>query len=569
MPHDPDFHETAAAWLDGTGNAGAPRVLREILHDAPDTAVEFAALARAEAALQLAAFTPAARLQRARRMIEPSPAMRLRRFTARPAFRVAAAAVVLLAGAVWWFASRSAGPADDPGKPRLAPKQPVETSPGLVRSSLPPEKLPPADKDFARRMGRFIVPEFKATGVPLADALDALRKNIAAIDDTAVPDFSAAPELPDDLKVHLHLTYQPVAVLVEVIAIQTGTKFEASGKGYVIAVNAKAPPPGRMQETYYENDILSRLPFGIPRDVDNAEPVAAFVTRGLERCLGESPGMPVIPKPDEEYFLRVSATQRLHRMIILLGNTVTGAMPPGEQNWSLKAVEITGAEALAKFTELTGDKPQGARFNDAEFQLLMRSLSMLKGVDLAIAPLMSTRPGQIASALAGKESADPGNAPDDWTGIRHTVKNKAEGDAECVFDFVIESRLAVPPNADGTPAAPRYSSSSGSARLYPGQTMLAHSEQSKEGSLIVYFLTANNSPPEELTPPQDPPPDAPEGDANPPAPQDDLPYGIPVVDKAGFVYSPYAPDKGFIDVEGLKRGTRVSCPYTQKHFRVP
>ena len=138
MPHDPDFHESAAAWLDGTGDDGAPRVLREILRETPDAAVEFAALARADATLQLAAFTPAARLQRARRMIEPSLAMRLRRFTARPAFRMAAAAVVLLAGAAWWFASREAAP-DDAGKPRLAPQRPVATAPGLVRSSLPPE----------------------------------------------------------------------------------------------------------------------------------------------------------------------------------------------------------------------------------------------------------------------------------------------------------------------------------------------------------------------------------------------------------------------------------------------
>jgi hypothetical protein len=54
-----------------------------------------------------------------------------------------------------------------------------------------------------------------------------------------------------------------------------------------------------------------------------------------------------------------------------------------------------------------------------------------------------------------------------------------------------------------------------------------------------------------------------------PVPREDLPYGIPVVGKKGMVYSPYAEDKGQVDVEGLKRGTRVKCPYTGKHFRVP
>ena len=52
-------------------------------------------------------------------------------------------------------------------------------------------------------------------------------------------------------------------------------------------------------------------------------------------------------------------------------------------------------------------------------------------------------------------------------------------------------------------------------------------------------------------------------------PEEDLPYGIPAVGKNGQVYSPFAEDKGLVDVTGMKRGTRVQCPYTGRHFRVP
>lgn len=51
--------------------------------------------------------------------------------------------------------------------------------------------------------------------------------------------------------------------------------------------------------------------------------------------------------------------------------------------------------------------------------------------------------------------------------------------------------------------------------------------------------------------------------------REDLPFGQPVVGKKGFVYSPYASDKGYVDVTGIPAGTKVECPYTKKHFRVP
>ncbi len=90
--------------------------------------------------------------------------------------------------------------------------------------------------------------------------------------------------------------------------------------------------------------------------------------------------------------------------------------------------------------------------------------------------------------------------------------------------------------------------------------------------------TVNIDPPRPVeTSPLEPPPivaeKPPTMPSNPPPAKplarEDLPYGIPVVGKKGFVYSPYAESKGYVDVETLKRGTRVKCPYTQKHFRVP
>lgn len=55
----------------------------------------------------------------------------------------------------------------------------------------------------------------------------------------------------------------------------------------------------------------------------------------------------------------------------------------------------------------------------------------------------------------------------------------------------------------------------------------------------------------------------------PPTQGASLPFGTPVIGEKGYVYSPYAPDKGKVDVKDIPSGTKVECPYTKKIFRVP
>ncbi len=49
----------------------------------------------------------------------------------------------------------------------------------------------------------------------------------------------------------------------------------------------------------------------------------------------------------------------------------------------------------------------------------------------------------------------------------------------------------------------------------------------------------------------------------------ELSYGTPVPGKPGLVTSPFAPDKGYVDVTGFPPGTAVEDPYTGKVFLTP
>jgi len=48
-----------------------------------------------------------------------------------------------------------------------------------------------------------------------------------------------------------------------------------------------------------------------------------------------------------------------------------------------------------------------------------------------------------------------------------------------------------------------------------------------------------------------------------------LPYAKPVPGKAGYVFSPYDKNGGYVDVTGFAPGSKVKDPYSGKVFLVP
>ena len=67
--------------------------------------------------------------------------------------------------------------------------------------------------------------------------------------------------------------------------------------------------------------------------------------------------------------------------------------------------------------------------------------------------------------------------------------------------------------------------------------------------------------------PQGTPARTPRVSASPAAPQ--VPVAKPVPGKAGYVFSPFDPNGGYVDVTGYKSGDKVKDPYSKKIFLVP
>ena len=72
---------------------------------------------------------------------------------------------------------------------------------------------------------------------------------------------------------------------------------------------------------------------------------------------------------------------------------------------------------------------------------------------------------------------------------------------------------------------------------------------------------------QEPTAPSEPRPTAPPRTVS--SQSESLPYAKPVPGKPGYVFSPYDPNGGYVDVKGYSPGQKVKDPYSGKIFLVP
>ena len=547
MKADPDFHPIAAAWLDGTATPPEQRLLSEILHTAGNVE-EYAALCRTEALLQQTGRTAAERRKSIAAMLsgKPWPQRAVLFLKSRP-IRWAAAAAVLAIGA--WALWPSAAPEEKQtaGKSRVSPRMTESSVIGGGSSrTMRDAPLPPAAGGLEQRLRRYYVANFK-TAAPLPEAAAALAAAITPGSDYAL---TADVRDPGDAPVHLKLpTSLPAWTLLEMMALQSGTDFQLSGHSLVFRTARKPVLREGSLSRISELTPLRTL-FAVKETDDHSDELNRYGS-STQTALGSGLEFLLASESSNKY----TGPPRDVRVLELALSASTN--PPMMVRLNMKAMELPRdlfQTLLVETGGITGATKDGLFLSDEHMQLLMRAVSLHVGVDLMTMSSMITRPNQRVSVTTNPEGKD--RQQDELMGEFVATPTN---DSEVTVEFHYTSER-FDPQTQGTStqkAEGRFTHGTGQTSVLAGMVDSAGVER-------VYLLTTTivdsaGTPLFEAgkTPPA------------PAAPPEELPYGIPVADKKGMVQSPYAPEKGFIDVEGLKRGTRVECPYTGKHFRVP
>ncbi|PYK92491.1 MAG: hypothetical protein DMF14_12760 [Verrucomicrobia bacterium] len=134
------------------------------------------------------------------------------------------------------------------------------------------------------------------------------------------------------------------------------------------------------------------------------------------------------------------------------------------------------------------------------------------------------------------------------TAPAHFVRNKLRGDEQPTTETTVyegQPVEAMPPQASATPFRPSRTVTSTTSASPPSQP-----DETRPSTAVTPWPSAT-----------------PRSSSSNAAAQ--FPVAKPVPGKPGYVFSPYDPNGGYVDVTGYQSGSKVKDPYSQKIFLVP
>lgn len=540
MKTDPDFLHTAAEWLDGTAGDGTCRLLDDLLHE-PGATEEFAALARTESLLRSRSQSPAVRRAALETLLEGKPwpqrAMAACRRSMVPWGAAAAAAAIialLLAWALW-----PESPATQPPRVVKHPATPrAMATDHALQPSADPDNLP-ADRSVEPWLRRYYVKAGPFTG-PLKASAMTLAAQIKMEDGQPL---TVDPQSDGDSSVHVNLGVSlPAWTLMEILAIQSGTEVAVSGKSVVFRPAKKpATNDGSVQNEFSTPAVLALFSMQDSEDSDQFLKSFASEAFGTSFDFKTEAGTVTLCRgtPRAVLALRKACSARSLPAQVIRWTTAIVTLPYG-------IFDAAVAEACPDIIR----NPTGTILPDDGLPKLMNSLSGRPGVELLTLSDVVSAPNQLVKVTTNPEGIDRPQTDHYFTlnglirsdhAVTVMVNHKTEKWNEATKGFSTQEL-----NTQMT--------------IQTDQTIVLAGligEDRLESVKLVKVKVIDST----GTAPVFPDPPAPD--------KEDLPIGIPAADSPGFVFSPYAQDKGMVDVTGLPRGATVVCPYTGKQFRVP
>lgn len=404
--------------------------------------------------------------------------------------------------------------------------------------------MPPPLEGLESRLKRFYVRGFN-TVCPLKEAAAKVAGAVVLNEPerkTLTADVRDAGDAPVHLK---HTAPLPAWTLLQMMALQTGTTVELSGRSIVFRTARKPfPATGIISRTASLTSLRTLL--GLEwRDQQADEPGA--VSALAEDAFGGK--LEFVAATTES--VKYTGTPRDGQVLSLALNATSN--PLVLVRLEIKFVTVPPGQDLAP----TADKPAlSGIFTDAQFQTMTQNFAETSGVQLTTYPPMLAKPN--GSIEMNSRTQNPHSESEQMIGLHAKFVVFPQGDDFCDLNCAIE--FSQP--GKGNPAGIDTQELKTQVLVQSGQTLGLGGFRQADGSEMLVFVTSVLVDYSAVTPVPATPP-------APPVPKEELPYGIPVPDKKGMVQSPYAPEKGFIDVDGIPRGSRVKCPYTDKHFRVP
>lgn len=226
------------------------------------------------------------------------------------------------------------------------------------------------------------------------------------------------------------------------------------------------------------------------------------------------------------------------------------------------------------------DRQTGMMLNDRDWQIYMRELSQMKGVNLFTAPSLISRTDQLSkveiireSALLRKDTEGriiPGEYDFFNTGLTIPISLSFTGEVIRATGSVQYNLLAGMVTTELPGVGQEVLAGvpdDGVGHEYPTEFEIWPSDREtalftldvplQEGRIAVAAITLTFVDPQGQRVEEN-------FDSLP------FPFGTPVYGKPGFVYSPYSYSQaGEVNVTGIPSGTKVRCPYTKRIFRVP